>query len=101
MGPGISTEILYLWNCYEQNYRQILIEELDLVLQDLMTKKLSGPLGITNKMLKNLDSQGKKYILLFLNKVINTGMISIDWITSYVLLLPKLKIGKDLWILSI
>lgn len=69
----------------------ITIEELKTVLQEISTKKVSGPLRITNEMFKNTGPQAKKYLLSLMNKVLHTGTMLADWISSYISLFLKLR----------
>lgn len=68
---------------------KITLEEIENALSNLATKKSPGPLEITNEMLKQLGPQAKNQLLLLLNKVISTGKMPKNWITSYVSLLLK------------
>lgn len=67
----------------------ITLKELETALQDLFTKKILSPLEITNEMFKNTEPQAKKYLLSLMNKVLPIGTIPVEWITSYISLLPK------------
>lgn len=64
--------------------KTISTDELESALQDLLTKKVPSPLGITNEMLKKTGPQTKRYFLHLLNKILITETIPVDWVTSYI-----------------
>lgn len=65
------------------------VQEIWAVLQELNGGSAPGPDGISNKLLRNLDSASVELLTKEANRVWNTGEVPDDWKLASVILIPK------------
>lgn len=58
-------------------------------LHNLNSRSASGPDGVTNRMLRNLDDQAIALLTKDINHVWETGEVPTQWRTATVVLIPK------------
>lgn len=76
--------------------RPITVGEVRGAIQDLRTRSSPGPVGITNKMLQNLDDSSVEALTRYMNACWERGQIPGQWKTAEVVMIPKT--GKKLYI---
>ena len=75
--------------CYNDDLKDITIEELDSALADCPNGKAAGVSTVTYEMMKHIPRQFKEHVIKLYNWCLKSGLIPITWKQALLFAIPK------------